>query len=716
MIDLVDASLEAIAGNLVRSVTAAKSCLERADTTKLGWPMAGAVSNLGLLALHNGHVDRAREYLNRAVDLSRELSFMRLSALDNLAQVALYEGDLDACRGFIDQCADVIAAQHLPARSWYDFAHQITRGAYLEQLGAWDDILRVVDDADAELARRQFRSLRTSLLCARARALAALGRHSHADAALATAIRVCPRGAADPLITWEASKAVCLSRRGQAPAAAVHFDRALSACRAIGHKSKERAIDQLRQSLVRPDDAIAPRRAVETGAVSLMLGDVATILRAGHSIDILAHRLVALLDGTPLASRVEVRSESGRAYYPEPSVSWETTADGLFTLRLRGSDRRVSLSIRGVESLDEISLVKSLTDLVQAAVNRTAAAEIDEDDQELWPKTTAPDGDDVIFRSARMAELLRVALRLAASGLPILITGETGTGKEVIARLIHDHSLVKHGPFVAFNCSALPRDLVESQLFGHRRGAFTGAIDSFPGVIRSAERGTLFLDEIGDLEAGVQPKLLRFLESAEVHPVGEPRPHKVSVRVVAATNADLDRLADEGRLRRDLYYRLNVARIALPPLRERKDEIPALALLFVTRFGRELGRARLTIGDDLMAALLLYDWPGNIRQLANELRRIVAMADNGETLRSAGLSPDITRRLRDTQLAAPDDGADTLKVRLDQTLDRAVEEVERAFITRALGAAGGRVADAAQLLGISRKGLFLKRRRWGLVG
>jgi DNA-binding NtrC family response regulator/tetratricopeptide (TPR) repeat protein len=714
-IDVVDASLGVIAGNISRAAAAAQSGFARAERAQLSFPMASSAGNVGLLALLAGNAVLSREYLERALFVGSQASFIRLGVLDNLAQVALFEDDLAASRGYIDQCGDVIAAQILPARSWYDFAHQVTRCALLERHEHWHEILAIVDDADPELARRQFRSLRTDLLCAKARALAALGRHHHADAALAVAVRVCPRGAAAPLITWEATKAICLSRRGQTAAADIHFDRALSACRAIGNRAQQHTIERHRLAVRGPVTTSAPTRTTDTANLGLLLGDVATILRAGHAIDLLAHRILSILQGTPLGARAEIRSESGREYRPEPSVTWESQADGTFTLLMQGSDRRVSLCFRQVESLDEISLLKSLTELVQTSVGRVTSGDADEEEQDLWPKTRLPQGEDTIFHSPRMAEVLRVALRLAATDLPILITGETGTGKEVVARMIHDHSLVKRGPFIAFNCSAIPRELVESQLFGHRRGAFTGALDSFPGVIRSAERGTLFLDEIGDLETGIQPKLLRFLESAEVHPVGEPRPHKVTVRIVAATNANLDELSEEGAFRRDLFYRLGVARISLPPLRERKDEIPALTSLFISRYAREQKRTGLSVADELIAAMLLFDWPGNIRQLANELRRIVAMAENGQTLRAADLSPEITRRLRATELTPPQAPQDCLTVRLDQTLDHAVEQLERVFIERALAAAGGRVAEAAQLLGISRKGLFLKRRRRGLV-
>jgi transcriptional regulator with PAS, ATPase and Fis domain len=198
--------------------------------------------------------------------------------------------------------------------------------------------------------------------------------------------------------------------------------------------------------------------------------------------------------------------------------------------------------------------------------------------------------------------------------------------------------------------------------------------------------------------------------------VGEARPRHCQVRIVAATNAPLaDRVA-QGQFRPDLFYRIDVARLALPPLRERKDEIPALASLFVTQYSRECQRSGLRLGDDLIAALLLYDWPGNIRQLANELRRVVAVAADGETLTSADLSADVTRAWNARPVHARTDAGPVVEVRLDQPLGSAIEQLERQFIAHAMDLSGGRVTEAAARLGLSRKGLFLKRRRQGLTG
>jgi transcriptional regulator with PAS, ATPase and Fis domain len=497
----------------------------------------------------------------------------------------------------------------------------------------------------------------------------------------------------------------------------VHFDRALAACRAVGHRYHEHWLTRTRDELdAERRGTVAGFRSAPLQDAALLLSDVSTILGAGHSIDLLAHRIISLLGTTPLAGRVDVDSESGCEYQASPTVVCDTTTEGAFELRLRGSDRRITLRVRHADSLEELSLLKSLGDIVRAAAHRAAGTHDEDDEDTLWPRTLLPGDDDTVFQSPRMVELLKIAMRVASTDLPVLLTGETGTGKEIFARLIHEYSRVKRGPFMPFNCSAVPKELVESQLFGHRRGAFTGAAEAFPGLIRAAEHGTLFLDEVGDLDLMLQPKLLRFLESGELLPVGDVRPLKVPVRLIAATNADVDGLIAQGRFRSDLFYRLNVARISLPPLRERKDEIPALAQLFLTRYSRECGRKGLRLSDDFVAALLLYDWPGNIRELVNEVRRAVAMANDGDTLTSSDLAPGILERWHtrvDAAAAAP--RFPTIQVRLDQTLPQAIDALEQQFLEHALAATGGRVTEAADLLGVSRKGLFLKRRRRGLV-
>ena len=313
-----------------------------------------------------------------------------------------------------------------------------------------------------------------------------------------------------------------------------------------------------------------------------------------------------------------------------------------------------------------------------------------------------------------MQQLLTTVRRVAGTNVSVLLTGETGTGKEVLARTIHGYSNRAKGPFLPFNCTSTPRDMLDSQLFGHRRGAFTGATENFQGVIRAAAGGTLFLDEIGDMGLDVQPKMLRFLESHEVHPVGEARPQRVDVRVIVATNADLDTLVADGRFRADLFYRLNIVRLHLPPLRERRMEIPALAQHYLQKYAQEYGKGDLRLGEETMEYLLLYRWPGNIRQLANEMRRMAALSESSAVLMPEHLSLDIAASRRTIPPSERILEPTEVVVRLDQPLAAATEHLERAMLMYALKQCRGRIEDTASLLGVSRKGLYLKRQRFGI--
>ena len=382
----------------------------------------------------------------------------------------------------------------------------------------------------------------------------------------------------------------------------------------------------------------------------------------------------------------------------------------------KSQDRSFALIGSFGGNLHSVKTVLALRRLITAALALEGYRQQDRQEAAFWPlqlETTAT--EDGIYLSEETTATLATARKIAPSDVTVLITGDTGTGKELLARSIHRHSGRAKKPFIPFNCRAVPRDMLDSQLFGHRRGAFTGAQEHFSGVIRAAAGGTLLLDEIGEIDPDVQPKLLRFLESGEIHPLGEPHPIRVDVRIIAATNAKLDSLVAEGRFREDLYYRLNVIRLHLPPLRERREEIVPLTQHFLRAYGQSSGKLGIRCSEEVIECLLLYAWPGNVRQLSNEIRRLVALTEANSLLTPDDLSVEIrsSRRASAATDELPTDSVPGIFVRLDQPLGVAVANVERALIAHALTQSSGLVSQAAEKLGVSRKGLFLKRRRLG---
>jgi two-component system response regulator PilR (NtrC family) len=302
----------------------------------------------------------------------------------------------------------------------------------------------------------------------------------------------------------------------------------------------------------------------------------------------------------------------------------------------------------------------------------------------------------IIGRSPKMLEVFRLVETVCRTNSTILITGESGTGKELVARAIHEQSLRTGNPFVAVNCGALPEALLESELFGHMRGAFTGAEHNKKGLIEVADKGTIFLDEIGEMSATMQVKLLRVLQERKYRRVGGTDEVTANIRVIAATNRDLATMVAEGSFREDLYYRLNVIPIRLPALRERADDVPIIAEHFLQKFTREMGKSIQGFAVDATTALCAYGWPGNVRELENVVERAVALEQEqfitaqtlGDHLRDA--RPAQTQRVRED--AFPEAGFN---------LEQHLQEIERAHVERALKQAGGVQVRAADLLGLS---------------
>jgi transcriptional regulator with PAS, ATPase and Fis domain len=301
--------------------------------------------------------------------------------------------------------------------------------------------------------------------------------------------------------------------------------------------------------------------------------------------------------------------------------------------------------------------------------------------------------------SPRIREIFQLLEMVAPSEATVLLLGETGTGKELVAQAIQRNSARAAGPFVVVNCAALPETLLESELFGHERGAFTGATNRKDGRFVLAHHGTLFLDEVGELTLPLQAKILRVLQAREFEPLGSTRTVKVDVRIITATNRDLEKMVREGRFREDLYYRLNVFPVVLPPLRERQEDLPALADFFLKKFGEKNRREGLALAPEVLEALRHYAWPGNIRELENVMERAVIICQ-GSTITLENLPPALQQRG-----GIADAGG-------EQELD--LPELERQLISRTLERVAGQRRQAAEILGISLDELNLKMRSYRL--
>ncbi len=336
--------------------------------------------------------------------------------------------------------------------------------------------------------------------------------------------------------------------------------------------------------------------------------------------------------------------------------------------------------------------------------------------------------DDLVGDSPPMRMVKSLGARAAKSNIPVLITGESGVGKEVIARALHGASSRAGKPFVAVNCGALPANLIESILFGHEKGAFTGAVDKTLGKFREADGGTLFLDEIGELPLDMQVKLLRALQESEIDPVGAKRPVKVDVRIVSATNRDPEAQVKAGMFREDLFYRLNVFPIEAPALRARREDIPALIDHFIARFNAEEGKRVAGAAPDTLALLTAFEWPGNVRQLENAVYRAIVLADGpwlqphdfpaisgvAAPLPQADAAPDAPRAEHAlSDLALPDA---PVRIIDDKGHLRTLEDIERDLIQHAIEVYAGHMSEIARRLGIGRSTLYRKVREQGLEG
>lgn len=401
-------------------------------------------------------------------------------------------------------------------------------------------------------------------------------------------------------------------------------------------------------------------------------------------------------DSQPTAAIVDYKLEDGNALDLMPRLRDLDPTVPVIILTGYGS---IDLAVRAVKEGAEHFLTKPI-ELPTLLVVLKRAIENRRNRQKELARTTQKTRsavDPFVGASAAIRELAEQARRVADADSPILILGETGTGKTVLANWIHLHSSRCDEAFVDLNCAGLSRDLLEAELFGHERGAFTGAVSAKPGLLEVANRGTVFLDEIGDIDPGVQPKLLKVLEEKTFRRVGDVRDRRVDIRLIAATHQDLTKLVQTRQFRQDLFYRISAIPLIVPPLRARAEDVALLARQLLERIATHLGRVDVTLSDDGVRALETYSWPGNIRELRNVLERAVL------------LSKDQTIRCEDLNFAAL--GASERPVPFtDLTLD----QLEREYIEYVLEATRWRIDVAARRLGIARSSLYNKIKRYEL--
>lgn len=542
---------------------------------------------------------------------------------------------------------------------------------------------------------------------------------------------------------YRAARAHCELGRAYAPSqpgrAIEHLSRAVNAFRELGAK-----LDQTRAEAILVNlDRSAPERKEEQSALTQLL--TLRLAEAVASRELLLRELAAIMRQETNARRVVITEPGENGRYRVVIAHGCTPAEGTeianhlddladeelqtyakkndaSILQLRPSNAPGAMlyispgsraKLPGGLSLDPLMRIAELgMDVCALRAGGQKGSRVQQPD-ELAGASLMP---GFIHSSPAMTKLVEEVHKIRSSDVTVLVTGESGTGKELVARAIHALSSRRSKVFVPFNCTAVPKELSEGYLFGYRRGAFTGAVADSAGVIRTAAGGTLFLDEIGDLPLDLQPKLLRFLQEGEIQPLGEQRPSKVDVRIIAATNTDLEEMVSDGRFREDLYYRLNVIRLRVPPLRERRSEIPTIVNYYINHYSAKFGRKDIQITPQAVDLLMVSDWPGNVRQLCNEVQRVVARAEDSTIISPDHLSPELKRTSGPT---TPSSATSTLNSMPSSALQNvsladALADVERRMIADALRKHGGNISRAARELGLTRRGLYLKLERYQL--
>jgi DNA-binding NtrC family response regulator/tetratricopeptide (TPR) repeat protein len=742
-----------------QALTLAERSVELQEQAGTPHGLGVALASLGQICVRVGNLGRAEEALNRALDVRSPLHFMRETTgavFDTLAQIHLVRGEHESASRCLQKARETYGEASVS--TWYKWSVStlearlaLRRGEPARALAASTEVARAdapagyrlqaeliaveallaldrVDDArellDAVADRLQPGTMTGTwgeFLRLRGRVNAALGRATEAYHDFGQSVSVFEMlgeryqaGLSYLELGRLAAKAGARSRATRYLTDATAIFEALNAApdlaeaRAAAQAIPLGGVGGFVGVQMDGDDAIV-RRIVDAAAMpGLLAREGATALL--EVCDAQAAVLFVLPTTGPLRVLAWAGCDAGTARALAGSAARGRTADvaPLLAFEPIGRDtdgpRFAVASTARAFATPTLQRFRTLCAVLRQGFDLCLARERPETVPGMVERQLDPLLPGLICASAAMQRVADQIQRLQGNDLTVLITGESGTGKDLVARAIHAGSPRRANMFLPYNCTSATRELADSQLFGHRRGSFTGAVSDQPGVLRTAVGGTLFLDEVGDLPLDVQPKLLRFLEQGEVLPVGDTRPQRVDVRVVAATNADLEQRVGEGRFREDLFYRLSVIRIYVPPLRDRREEIPHLSTFFLREACERLGKPGVRLSPETLDLFDAFPWPGNVRQLRNEVQRAVAMASAGGLITPDLLSPALTPATLSADVA--------VRQRYRRvTLAAAIEKLEREMIESTLERASGNVSETARVLGLTRRGLYLKLQR-----
>ena len=725
-----------------------------------------ALASLGQICVRLGNLTRAEQALNRALDVRSPLQFMRETTgavFDTLAQIHLIRGNHDEASRCLQRSREAYGEYGAEASRWYQWSVRVLEARVALRRAQPSQALAVATEIAGAQDVPAGYAAQADLVAVEA--LLASARQEEAEAlVIAVGLRLQPSGMSGIWGEFLRLRGRVHAQAGRSTEAYHDFGQSVSVFDLLGERyqaglsylelgklagaagARSRATRYLTDAMTIFDSLQAEPDLSETRAALGSVPALATGGFVGVQVDgdeALVRRIVdaavtpALLAKEGTTALLEACDAHAAVIFTQRSPS------EIELVAVAGCDADTGLAMAGAASrmlaggkapllviepigrdgsAPRYAAVSGQRPFAQPILQRfrTLCAVLRQGfelcsarDRPLEPTAGAierqlePLIPGFVCASAAMQRVTDQIQRLQGNDLTVLITGESGTGKDLVARAIHAGSPRREAMFLPYNCTSATRELADSQLFGHRRGSFTGAVADQPGVLRTAVGGTLFLDEVGDLPIDVQPKLLRFLEQGEVLPVGETRPTRVDVRVIAATNADLEQRVADSKFREDLFYRLSVIRIHVPPLRDRREEIPHLSTFFLREACDRLGKPNVRLSPDTLDLFDAFSWPGNVRQLRNEVQRAVAMA-TGPLIMPDLLSPVFGG----SGATVESDGRRRSR---SQTLAEAVDRLERDMIENALERAAGNISQTARALGLTRRGLYLKLDRLGIV-